>query len=1071
MSTRGYYRQPTIHGDEVVFVTEDDLWRVGSAGGAAVRLTANPGSHAYPRFSPDGSHLAFISRDEGRPEVHIMDATGGASRRLSHLGATTQVVGWHPDGSAVIAASDHRQPFAGWNHLWVVPVDGSQPVSLRNGPAYSVSFGPKGAVAVGRNAFDPARWKRYRGGRAGNIWVDRSGSGKFAPLVALEGNLASPMWIGRRIYFLSDHEGTGNIYSVSPTGSALTRHTEHETFYARFPSTDGRQIVYQYGADIWLLDPATGEDHPIDIEIVSARSKLNRRYESAGRRLESLDLHPEGHSVAVVARGAAFTAPLWEGAPSRLGAPSRVRHRLTSWLADGEQVVSVTDTSGEERLVVETADGTGEPVAIGEDLGRIRSVDVAPAGPARVAVTNHRHELWIVDVSRRSARLVHHSEHSWIAGVDWSPDGRWLAFGASTSRTTTNIHLHDTKSRRTRIVGTPRFDDHTPSFSPDGRLLGFLSSRVTEPVADTVFHDFGFPRSTLPMLVTLRSGEPSPFSVAARPPAAPGAPPPNGDGTGQKDGRNGEEMTVEIDFEGLDQRIQAFPVPVGRYRGLALGRGKAWFMSWPLTGATGGPPTDDERPQGTLQAWDFATDRVESVAEGLGGFGRSLDRTALVLVGKGKVRVVPAGWKDDKSGKDQPSRETGWLDLGRFRVEVLPTEEWRQMFSEAWRLQRDYFWSEDMSGVDWLGVHDRYAGLVDRLGARSEFSDLMWEMQGELGTSHAYELGGDYLPEPTVSLGRLGADLSFSRGAWRIDRVPGGDSWDSKVCSPVAVPGVELREGDRILEVDGVRLDRTTSPDSRLVDRAMRPVRLTVARGRRKPRTVVVEPLASEVALRYRDWVERNRAHVAESTEGRVGYIHIPDMQALGFSEFHRSWRFEVDKAGLVVDVRFNRGGNVSQLLLEKLARQRIGYRVTRWRPPYALPNDSPAGPMACLTNEMAGSDGDIFSHTFKLAGLGPLIGTRTWGGVVGIWPQQSLVDGTVTTQPEFGTWFTDVGFRVENYGTDPDIEVVTAPHDLDHDRQLDRGIAEVLRQLADAPAPPDFGSRPSTAPPRLPDV
>ncbi|MGF1666421.1 MAG: S41 family peptidase [Acidimicrobiia bacterium] len=1065
MAGRGYYRHPTIHGDHVVFVSEDDLWQVDADGGTASRITANPGSHAHPRFSPDGSRLAFISRDEGRPEVHLMAADGGPSRRLSHLGTSTQVAGWRPDGSAVLAASDHRQPFPGWTHLWAVPVDGSQPRALGVGPAFSVAHGPGRRMVLGRNTFDPARWKRYRGGRAGSIWVDRSGDGVFEPLVALAGNLASPMWVGRRIYFLSDHEGTGNLYSVTPAGAGLRRHTHHEEFYARFPSTDGRRIVYQCGADLWVLDPGADDGHPIDVGIVSARPQLNRRQVSAARHLESVGLHPAGHSLAVTGRGASFVAPLWEGAPIRLGPVSRNRRRLTTWLADGERVVAVTDEPGEERLVVESADGSAPPQIIDRDLGRIRSILPAPAGASRVAVTNHRHELWLVDLGRRTARMVHRSPFSWIGGVAWSPDGRWLAYGASTTRTTMNIHLTDTRSRRTRILGRPEFVDHTPSFDPDGRYLAFLSSRVLDPVPDSVFHDYSFPRSSIPVLVTLSGDEPSPFGVQNRQPRAPGAP--GGEGNGNGQGKT--DAGIEIDFDGITERMVAFPVPAGRYQGLALARGRAFFLSWPVAGSRGTPWVEAERPLGTLQAWDFAADRLEVVSDAVGGFGLSGDARVLALVGRRRVRVVPASWKDDKSGKETPGRESGWIDLERFRIEVRPADEWRQMFSEAWRLQRDHFWSENMSGVDWLAVHDRYAAIIERVGSRSEFSDLLWEMQGELGTSHAYELGGDFRPEPTWSLGRLGADIAWERNAWRIESIPDGDPWDRSASSPLTAPGVGLAPGDRLLAIDGVALDRLTSPDSQLVDRAGRPVRLTVASGRRKPRTVVVTPLASELALRYRAWVNGNRRAVVEASGGRLGYLHIPDMQAPGFSEFHRSWRHEVDKEGLVIDVRFNRGGNVSQLLLEKLARRRLGYRVTRWRQPYPFPTDSPAGPMVCITNEMAGSDGDIFSHTFKLAGLGPLIGTRTWGGVVGIWPQQSLVDGTVTTQPEFGTWFSDVGFAVENYGTDPDIEVVFAPH-ATGDPQLERAIAEVLAIMGpDAPVTPDLSRRPATTPPKLP--
>jgi tricorn protease len=1064
LAVQGYYRHPTISGDRIVFVCEDDLWMVGTGGGAAMRLTANPGSHSHPRLSPDGEAIAFVSRDEGRPDVHVMPSAGGSSRRITFLGASTQVAGWRSDGTTVVIASDHDQPFAGWAHLWDVPVDGSAPVPIPVGPAWSVSFGPGRRMVIGRNAFDPARWKRYRGGRAGSIWVDNRGDGAFRPLVGLPGNLAAPMWIGRRIYFLSDHEGVGNLYSVTPTGRDLARHTHHDDFYARFPSTDGRRIVYHCAADLWLFDPAEDATRRLEVDVVSARPQLNRRYVSAARFLESVDLHPAGHSVAVTARGSAFTGPLWEGAPVPHGPESRHRRRLTTWLPDGERIASVTDEPGEERIVVERADGHGESVLIDKDLGRVRSIVPAPTGPSRVAVTNHRHELWIVDVARRSARMIHRSPYSWIAGTAWSPDGVWLAFGAAVTRTALNIHLHDTRTRRTHVIGRPEFVDHAPGFDPDGRFLSFLSSRVFDPVPDSAFHDYGFPRTTLPMLVPLAATEPSPFSVAARSPRPPGGPP-------EANG-NGGVPTVKIDLEGIDRRVVAFPVAVGRYAGLRLGRGKAFLLSWPLSGSAGQANGEPEAPKGVLQMWDFATDKLETVAEGVSGFATTADAKVLALVAGRRLRVVAAGWKDDKSGKEGVGRDTGWVDLDRFRPQVVPADEWRQMFSEAWRLQRDYFWSEDMTGVDWLEVHARYQALVPRLAARSEFSDLLWEMQGELGTSHAYELGGDYRPEPSWTQGHLGADFGWDRGAWRVVRIPEGDPWVASASSPLAAPGIGLRPGDRLLEIDGVTLDRSRHPEAWLVDKAGRPVGLTVARGRQRPRRVVVVPLASETALRYRDWVETNRRTVHELSGGRAGYIHIPDMQAWGFSEFHRAWRAEVDRDGLVVDVRFNRGGNVSQLLLQKLVRRRLGYRITRWREPSAFPTDAPAGPMVCLTNEMAGSDGDIFSHTFKQLGLGPLIGTRTWGGVVGIWPQQSLVDGTVTTQPEFGTWFSDVGFLIENYGTDPDIEVLYTPQDhaAGIDPQLRRGVAEAVAMIeAGVTAHPDFGPRPSTSAPRLP--
>jgi tricorn protease len=1068
-----YLRHPTIAGDRVVFVSEDDLWTVSIAGGVAHRITANPGSISRPRLSPDGRSIAYVSRDEGVRDAWVMDADGSEARRLTHFGSVNSIAAWTEDGSAVLVVSDHDQPFAGFTHLWSVPLDGGPSTKLPVGHAWSASSLPSGGLAVGRNAFDPARWKRYRGGRAGQIWIDRDAEGVFQPLVDLQGNLADPMVIGSRVYFLSDHEGVGNIYSVTPTGRNIRRHTHHGDFYVRYPSSDGRRIVHHAGGDLYLTDPSADRSERIDVVVPSTRPQRNRRFIAPGKFVESFDLHPEGHSLAMDIRGSAFTMPLWEGTPLRHAAGSTFRERLTTWLPDGERIASISDEFGEERLVVRRADGTGDADVVDVDLGRVRSMTVAPAAesnPTRIAVTNHRHELSIVDVDAGTAEVIHRSPFRWIGGTAWSPDGRWLAFCARRTETTQDLLLYDTAEAELHAVGKSAFVDDRPSFDPDGRFLFYLSSRVFDPVPDSVFHDYGFPSSTIVMIAPLQSGTPVPFRLPSKDPRAPG-----GNGAAAKpDGTKGEksgEGVVEIDVSGLAGRVEALPIPAGRHVRLRAAAGRVYVLSFPVRGTLGTPSIGGEPPKGVLSSFDLATDIHETVAEGVTAFDVSADGRTLAIWNGSKLRVVAAGWKDDKSGKEAPGRDTGFIDLSRVRVEVDPGAEWRQMFTEAWRLQRDYFWSEDMTGVDWVAVHDRYLSLVDRVASRSEFSDLLWEMQGELGTSHAYELGGEYRPEPGYTLGRLGADLEWSRGAWRVRRLPVGDSWNPEARSPLGRSGVDVEVGDRILAIDGIRLDRTTPPEALLVDRGGRTVSVEVARGRKRPRRVIVEPLKTETALRYRDWVESNRQTVREATDGRCGYIHIPDMGAPGFAEFHRSWREEVTSDGLVIDVRFNRGGNVSQLLLQKLLRDRLGYRVTRWSVPRAFPTDAPAGPMVCLTNEFSGSDGDIFSHTFKMHGLGPLIGTRTWGGVVGIWPQQSLVDGTVTTQPEFGTWFHDVEFSVENYGTDPDIEVVIAPHDYGagRDPQMDRAIEELVGLVeAHDLELPDFSVRPSTEPPRL---
>ena len=1078
----GYYRHPTVHGDAIVFVTEDDLWSVPSNGGVARRLTANPGTVSFPVFSPDGSEIAFTSRDEGHPEAWVMDADGGPANRLTFMGALTQVVGWSGDGGRVIVASDWKQAFRGFMHLHAVPRSGGAPESLDVGPARAISYQPDGpGVVIGRNSYDPARWKRYRGGTAGTLWIDRAGDGMFRPLIRLEANLASPMWIGSRIYFVSDHEGTGNLYSCTATGRGLTRHTHGEEYYSRFANTDGRNIVYHAGADIHKFDPESGTSELVPVKINSSRSQRNRKFISPDGFLESFDLHPEGHSTAVAVRGGVFSMPLWEGAPLRHGSISSARYRLAAWLPDGKRLVAITDEEGEESLIVFSADGSGEPARVKGDIGRPDQLQVAPAGGERVALTNQRQEVMLVDLEAGAVEVIGRSPYQRILGLSWSSDGRWVTFGAFVTRRNATVQLYDTVSRTLTEVTRPDFVDGFPSFDPEGRYLYFLSLRVFDPVYDSQYFDLGFPKGMRPYLIPLKADAVNPFAAATRAPRPPGAPNDQGakkNGDQKPDDKQEEKpepAPVEIDLAGIEDRVVAFPVPEGRYGKVLGAKGRALFSSFPVEGSLGQDWASGEaKPKGRLESYDFAQEKVETVTETMATFAVSLNGQVLGIRAGDKLRVVPVAWKEAEKKPEEPGRESGIVDLGRIRVEVSPADEWRQMYREAWRLQRDQYWVESMAGIQWTAIHDRYLPLVDRVGSRAEFSDLMWEMQGELGTSHAYELLGDYRPEPRWFQGFLGADLELRGRTWRVSYIPRGDSWDAKGASPLIAPGLDVIEGDAILAVDGRPVDDKVSPYERLVDRAGRTVHLTVRRGRRTPRVVAIDALRSEELLRYRDWVERNRAHVRAETEGRVGYIHVPDMGPWGYAEFHRYFGTEVDRPGLIIDVRQNRGGHVSQLLLEKLVRRRVGYDLTRWGQPQSYPEDAPMGPMVAITDEYSGSDGDIFSHAFKLFELGPLVGKRTWGGVVGIYPRHALVDGTITTQPEFSFWFEDVGWGVENYGTDPDIEVDIKPQDYreGRDPQMERAVAEVLKLIRKKkPAVPEFEQPPSRVAPRLPQV
>ena len=1068
VTTTGYLRYPTINADTVVFVSEDDLWTVSVDGGIARRLTANLAETSRPRLSPDGALIAFSSREEDHPEVWCMPAAGGPARRLTHLGgAITNVAGWSPDGR-IAAVSTAEQPFRRWTMPLLVDAATGELEDLPLGPARELSWGPDGrGLVLGRYAVDPARWKRYRGGTAGQLWVDRTGDGTFRRILAdIDADLAHPMWVGNRIYFLSDHEGVGNIYSVRPTGSDVRRHTDHVDYYARFPSTDGARIVYQHAGDLWLLDPAQDTARRIDIDTASPRVQRNRRFVPAGPFMADFAVHPDGRSVAVETRGQLFDLPLWEDAARPVGPGSGVRQRLAVWLPEGAGLLVVSDEGGEEHLVLHGEDGS-RAIAEGVDLGDVKQLAVAPAGALRAAIVNQRHELWLVDLDGGNARQLDASRFGELTGAAWSPDGRWLAYSCALTRTTRAIRIVDADNGAITDVTRPQFRDFAPAWDPSGRFLYFLSARVFDPVPDEHFTDLNFPRTVKPMVLPLRAGDRSPFRPEPRPMKVDPPPAPSGG------------ADVVIDIEQIERRVVELPIGVGRYLTLAAVPDAVLLLEAPLEGTTD-DFWEEPPPKNSVERVEIPTGKKTTVAGGVNEFRVSSNGSTLVYRAGERLRAIAVGAKppaDGTEGEDpnKPSRESGWLDLGRVRVEVDPAAEWRQIFREAWRLQRTFFWDADMSGVDWQRVYDRYQPLVERLGTRSELADLIWEMQGELGTSHAYEGGGDYRPVPQLGLGFLGADLRLDRsGRWKVQRIVRADHWSPGKGSPLEAPGVEVRDGDTILAVNGHPVGRDRSPAQELVNQAGLDVELTVADARgRRPRRVVVRTLRDEVPLRYREYVEGRRRVVHDATDGRVGYLHIPDMIAHGYAEFHRSYLSELDREALVVDVRDNGGGYVSGLLLEKLQRRRLGYDLLRYAPPEPYPYESPAGPMVCITNQDAGSDGDIFSHCWKMLGLGPLIGTRTWGGVVGINIIRRLVDGGMTTQPQASFWFRDVGFGVENYGTDPDVVLDKTPQDwaADADPQLDRAIALALRELRAHKADrPMQAKRPKlTLPDRLP--
>ncbi|MEV6752156.1 S41 family peptidase [Streptomyces sp. NPDC051214] len=1056
-----YLRFPHLRGELVAFTAEDDVWVAPLDGGRAWRVSADNTPVNHPRVSPDGTTVAWTSTRDGAPEVHVAPVDGGPSKRLTHWGSSrTSVRGWTPDGR-VLAVSTAGQASLRRSWARAVPLDGGPADTLPYGIVGDVAYGTRDgqvlllSAPMGREA---AWWKRYRGGTAGKLWIRGGGAGDEDRFVRvheeLDGNIEYPLWVGERVAFLSDHEGVGAVYSSLPDGSDLRRHTPVDGFYARHAATDGTRVVYACAGELWLLDDLVDAvPRRLDVRLGGQRTDLQPHPVSASRWFGAAAPDHTGRGSAVSVRGGVHWVTHREGPARALAAEHGVRARLPrTFRVDGEEhVVWVTDAEGDDALQFAPATGlapgaTPRRIAAGQ-LGRVLALAVAPDG-SRAAVASHDGRVLLVERESGEVREVDRGEHGDATGLVFSPDSAWLAWSHPGPSPLRQLKLANTADLSVSEATPLRFRDYAPAFTLDGKHLAFLSARAFDPVYDEHVFDLAFVGGSRPHLITLAATTPSPFGPQrhGRPFEAP-----DKDETPDSEG----SPVTRIDLDGLADRIVPFPVEAARYSTLRAAKDGVLWLRHPVRGVLGAsratPAAPD--PQTELERYDLVQQRIEELASDADHFAVSGDGKRVLLWADRKLKVVPS---DRRASGDESSDSNITVDLTRVRQTVDPAAEWRQMYDEAGRLMRDNFWRPDLGGTDWDGVLDRYRPVLDRVATHDDLVDLLWEVAGELGTSHAYVMGGGARGSAAVRQGLLGADVSRGAdGVWRIDRVLPSETSDPSARSPLAAPGVAVRAGDALLAVAGRPVDPVVGPGPLLVGTAGKPVELTVSpAGGGDPRHAVVIPVDDEEPLRYHAWVVDRRAYVHERSGGRLGYLHVPDMQAPGWAQIHRDLRVEVARDGLVVDVRENRGGHTSQLVVEKLARKIVGWDLPRGMQPYSYPADAPRGPVVAVANEFSGSDGDIVNAAIKALGIGPVVGTRTWGGVIGIDSRYRLVDGTLVTQPKYAFWLEGYGWGVENYGVDPDVEVVTTPEDYasGRDPQLDEAIRLALASLETTP-------------------
>ncbi|OIK24068.1 S41 family peptidase [Streptomyces malaysiense] len=1088
-----YLRFPHLSGDLLCFVSEDDLWLAPlDAPGRAWRLTADRTKTGHPRFSPDGGRIAYTSWRSLAPEIHLVDVTGGPARQLTYWGSTdTQVCGWSPDDD-ILAVASHGQPFSYFTWAYKVALDGDPGGRLPWGPVSELQVADldgerKTLLLTGTPPHEPASWKRYRGGAMGRLWLHGE---RLLPDIG--GHLSSPMYVAGRIAFLSDHEGVGNLYSCAYDGTDLRRHTDHDAFYARHASSDGTRVVYQCAGDLWIVDDFSPRGTPgkLDIRLAGPAAGRRRYQVPAAQNVDGISVDETGRASAVVVRGSLYWLTHRDGPARTIADTPGVRVRLPEMLGSTGQVAYVSDAEGEDAVEIAQlprATGDRPPHRLAQGyLGRVLEMISDPDGE-RLAVASHDGRLLLIDVPEEPGAGVPESPGTGVGAeteegavtelirsangpvrdLAFSPDGTWLTWShPGIGRSLRQIKLARIKDRLILDVTDGRFEDETPVFTRDGRYLAFLSWRGFDPVYDVHTGDLSFPLGSRPYLVPLSSATPSPFALNPEGrPAAGGLDP-------LEEEETAEAGTVTVEVEGLASRVTPFPVIASKYSSLhpVAGGGLVW-LRWPISGALGetfaNPADTSGRP--TLEYFNITKAKKSELVGHLDWFAVSGDGSRLVVVDEGELRAVPSTEPGDADS-------TVWIDLRRILHGVDPPAEWRQAYDEAGRIIRAYFWDPGMSGIDWDAVLDQYRPLVERVASPDEFADLLREVLGELGTSHAYVTAArrnEGPPHYQRWQGLLGANLVRRDAGWTVRRILPGDSSDSKARSPLA--GTGIREGAVLTHVDGRPVDPVTGPFPLLAGSGGTTVELTFtpAEGTGRPRRVAVVPLVDDRPLRYQDWVAKRRDVVRELSGGRCGYLHIPDMGGSGWAQFNRDLRMEVSRPALIVDVRGNAGGHISELVIEKLTRTILGWDLTRDAQPVSYTSNAPRGPVVALADEATSSDGDMITAAFKLLALGPVVGQRTWGGVVGMTGRHRLGDGTVITVPMNAAWFDAYGWSVENHGVSPDLEILRTPLDWAEGRhaQMDDAIQLALKLLESDPAavPPDYSDVPDRSRPRLP--
>ena len=1060
-------RYPDIAGERVAFCYAGDIWTAPAKGGSATRLTAHAGLELFPKFSPDGKWLAFTGQYEGDEQVYVVPAEGGQPRQLTYYpargpfpprgGYDNQVMGWTPDGTAIVFRSQRdADGVRSEGQLFTVPAKGGPAKALPMPTSGAADFSPDAKRLAYSPLFRDFRtWKRYEGGWAQDLYLYDLATNDVKPFATSKRTERDPMWIGDAVYFVSDRDGTLNLYVYDLKTEAVSKLTSSTTWDVRWPSSDNQsRIVYEQNGELRVFDVKTKADQAIQVFVPNDGVAMRPSRYSAEKNIEGFELSPKGERALVVARGDVFTLPIEKGPTRNLTATSGVHDKLARWSPDGKRIAYVSDASGEDEIwLVDQAGGKPEAVTRGRQ-GMIYAPEWSAEG-THLAFSDKDGKLFVLTLAGRTLALVADDERALIRDYAWSPKGAYLAFSMTDANNSRSIHVWSAGDATLHRVTDDVFNEEGPAWDLDGDFLYYLSDRDFAPQISGFEWNFATNRTTGIFAVTLRKDGKSPFppqsdevtfddkktdGEAKSEDEKPDADKASDVKADAKDKAKKKDTPFRIDWEGLGSRVTRVPIDGDNIDGLAVGKGHLVY------GVTGAPFYGrDSYAKPALKLYSLKDRKATTLVDDATGWALSRDGSKL-LVRQGESLNL---YDVKPETKDKKAVSTKGLMLDR-----VPADEWRQYFDETWRRYRDFFYVTNMHGYDWKAIGDRYRSLLPHVAHRADLNYLLGEMVAELNVGHTYIQGGDYeIPaRPKVALPGARFELDAAAGRFRIARILQGHNQENLYRAPLTEVGVDARVGDYVLEIDGVELRGDDDP-YRLLRHKTDPVTLTlnsrpVLEGARK---TSYRPVTSEEPLLYLEWTNATRETVAKLTNGRAGYLHIPDMGAPGIYEFIKWFYPQIRKEGLVVDVRSNGGGNVSQWIIERLDTKLLGTRFgSRSEHPGTYPGTVFHGHKVALLNETSASDGDIFPHMFRKAGLGPLIGKRSWGGVVGISGLGPMIDGGQVTVPLSGTNDVDGSWVIEGHGVDPDIVVENDPKSViaGKDPQLERGVAELLKKM-----------------------